>query len=170
MEEDLIAKWFDAYSDDVYKFLVYYMSTPDVEDIVQDVFIKAIDRYDSFRGDASPKTWLISIARNLAIDKARKKKTRDWRKLIDVYDYQTNTSPEEQQLTLESKLELHHAITKLKQTYRDVVVLRGIEELSVGETAHILIWSETKVRVTFHRALKELKNKMEEGNHEHTRR
>lgn len=170
MEDDLIAKWFDTYSDDVYKFLVYYMSTPDVEDIVQDVFIKAIDRYDSFRGESNPKTWLISIARNLAIDQARKKKTRDWRKLIDIYDYQTNTSPEEQQLTLESKLELHRAITELKQTYRDVVVLRGIEELSVAETADILKWSETKVRVTYHRALKNLKTEVEEGRHAHTRR
>lgn len=170
MEDDLIAKWFDAYSDDIYKFLVYYLSTPDVEDIVQEVFIKAIDRIDSFRGDSSPKTWLISIARNTAIDNARKKKSRDWRKLIDVYGHQTDTSPEEQQMTLESKLELHHAITKLKQNYRDVVVLRSIEELSVAETARILKWSETKVRVTFHRALKNLKDKIEEGNHEYTRR
>src|SRR5699024_9511088 len=93
----------------------------------------------------------------------RKKKTRDWRKLIDIYDYQTNTSPEEQQLTLESKLELHRAITELKQTYRDVVVLRGMEELSVAETADILKWSETKVHVTCHRAVKDVKNKVEEG-------
>src|SRR5699024_12716798 len=90
--------------------------------------------------------------------------------LIDIYDYQTNTSPEEQQLTLESKLELHRTITELKQTYRDVVVLRGIEELSVAETADILKWCETKVRVTYHRELKDLKTKVEEKRHAHKRR
>lgn len=158
MEEELIEDWFDAYSDDVYRFLVYYMSTPDVEDLVQDVFIKAIDRYDSFKGDSSPKTWLITIARNLAIDEARKKKRRDWRRLITAYDNPIDASPEEKQLVSESRLELHQAIAGLKTDYRDVVILRGIEELPVTETADILKWSHTKVRVTFHRALKALKD------------
>lgn len=166
MDEELITDWFDAYSDDIYKFLVYYMSTPDVEDLVQEVFIKAIDRYDSFKGDASPKTWLISIARNLAIDEARKKKRQDWRKLIKTYDFKTEHSPEENQLANETKQQLHQAIAKLKQDYQDVIILRGIEELSVAETASILKWPDTKVRVTFHRALKALKGKVKEGYHE----
>ncbi|WP_164670577.1 RNA polymerase sigma factor [Virgibacillus doumboii] len=166
MEEEIITDWFDAYADDIYKFLVYYMSTPDVEDLVQEVFIKAIDRYDSFKGDSSPKTWLISIARNLAIDEARKRKRQDWRKLIKTYDYKTEISPEEQQLTNENKQQLHQDISKLKQDYRDVVILRGIEELTVAQTASILQWPDTKVRVTFHRALAALKRKVKEADYE----
>lgn len=73
MDEELISDWFDAYADDIYRFLVYYTATSDVEDLLQDVFIRAIDRYDSFRAESSPKTWLISIARNLAIDEERKR-------------------------------------------------------------------------------------------------
>lgn len=166
MDEELITDWFEAYADDIYRFLVYYMSTPDVEDIVQDVFIKAIDRYDSFKGDSSPKTWLISIARNLAIDEARKSKRQDWRKLIKTYDYKTEASPEENQLANETRQQLHQAISKLKQDYQDVVILRGIEEMTVAETATILKWPDTKVRVTFHRALKALKTKVKEGDYE----
>lgn len=166
MDEELITDWFDAYADDVYRFLIYYMSTPDVEDLVQEVFIKAIDRYSSFKGDSSPKTWLISIARNLAIDEARKKKRKDWRKLIKTYELQIDTSPEDKQVTKERKLELHQAIEKLKEDYRAVVILRGIEELSVAETAHTLKWTESKVRVTFHRALKVLKSEVKEAHYE----
>lgn len=166
MEDDVIAEWFDAYSDDIYKFLVYYMSTTDVEDIVQEVFIKDIDRYDSFRGDSTPKTWLITIARHLAIDKARERKRKDWRNLITSYDYKADVSPEEEQITEESRSELHSKINKMKDAYRDVVILRGIKELSVAETADILKWSQSKVRVTFHRALKTLKLKVEEDEHE----
>src|SRR5699024_4857927 len=114
MNEALISDWFDAYADDIYRFLVYYMSTPDVEDLVQEVFIKAIDRFDSFKGDSSPKTWLISIARNLAIDEARRRKRQDWRKLIKTYEYKTEISPEEKQVTNEAKQQLHRAIAKLK--------------------------------------------------------
>ncbi|SHM53878.1 RNA polymerase sigma factor [Gracilibacillus kekensis] len=166
MDEELITDWFDAYADDVYRFLIYYTSTSDVEDLVQEVFIKAIDRYDSFKGDASPKTWLISIARNLAIDEARKNKRKDWRKLIKSYESKVDISPEDKHLISERKLELHQAISKLKQDYRDVVILRGIEELSVMETATILKWSDSKVRVTFHRALKALKMHVEEVHYE----
>ncbi|MFD2655928.1 RNA polymerase sigma factor [Gracilibacillus thailandensis] len=162
MDEELITDWFDAYSDDIYRFLVYYTSTSDVEDLVQEVFIKAIDRYDSFKGDSSPKTWLFSIARNLAIDEARKQTRQDWRKLIKTYEHKIDISPEDKHLLTEKKLELHKAITKLKQDYRDVVILRGIEELSVTETADILKWSDSKVRVTFHRALKALKLQVKE--------
>ncbi|UOQ86769.1 RNA polymerase sigma factor [Gracilibacillus salinarum] len=166
MDEELITDWFDAYADDVYRFLIYYTSTSDVEDLVQEVFIKAIDRYDSFKGDASPKTWLISIARNLAIDEARKQKRKDWRKLIKTYEHKIDISPEDKHLLNERKLELHRAIAQLKQDYRDVVILRGIEELTVSETASILRWTESKVRVTFHRALKALKLHVKEVHYE----
>src|SRR5690625_7822551 len=86
MDEELISDWFDAYADDIYRFLVYYTATSDVEDLLQVVFIRAIERYDSFKAESSPKTWLISIARNLAIDEARKRKRKDWRKLIPLYE------------------------------------------------------------------------------------
>jgi len=166
MDEELITDWFDAYADDIYRFLVHYMSTTDVEDIVQEVFIKAIDRYDLFNGESSPKTWLISIARNLAIDEARRKKRQDWRKLIKTFEYKTQNSPEEKQINNETKQQLHQAIAKLKQNYRDVIILRGIEELSVAETAAILKWPDKKVSLTFHRALKVLKKKVEEDDYE----
>src|SRR5690625_6343817 len=103
MDEELITDWFDAYADDIYRFLVHYMSTTDVEDIVQEVFIKAIDRYDLFNGESSPKTWLISIARNLAIDEARRKKRQDWRKLIKTFEYKTQNRSEELTSELQSR-------------------------------------------------------------------
>lgn len=168
MDKELISDWFDHYADDIYRFLIYYMSTPDVEDLVQEVFMRAINQYPTFKGESSPKTWLISIARNLAIDEARKRKRKDWRKLIKTYTFQTETSPEDQQITEERKLALHQAIEKLKEDYRSVVILRGIEELSVTETAQVLKWTEAKVRVTFHRALKVLKSQVKEGHYEST--
>ena len=51
---------------------------------------------------------------------------------------------------------LYQAIQSLKANYRDVIILRGIKELSVSETASILNWNENKVRTTYHRALKSL--------------
>ena len=56
----------------------------------------------------------------------------------------------------ERQKELCRAIQSLKSNYRDVIVLRGIKDLSIQETATILTWSENKVRITYHRALKAL--------------
>lgn len=60
----------------------------------------------------------------------------------------------------ELKRSVHTAITKLKPNFRAVVILRGINELSIKETSEILQCSETKVKVDYHRALKELKKKL----------
>ncbi|GAA0307574.1 RNA polymerase sigma-70 factor (ECF subfamily) [Gracilibacillus halotolerans] len=166
MNEELITDWFDAYANDVYRFLIYYTSSADVEDLVQEVFIKAIHHYDHFRGDSSPKTWLFSIARNVAIDQARKNNRKNWRSLIHLYEDNTDPSPEETKITKETVQELYEAIEKLKQSYRDVIILRAIKELSVKETAKILNWTDTKVRVTYHRALNVLKEQLKEVHNE----
>ncbi|WP_017185852.1 RNA polymerase sigma factor [Alkalibacillus haloalkaliphilus] len=162
MDEDLIARWFDLYADDVYRFLAFRLGSPDVEDLVQDVFIKAIDHSHSFKGDASPKTWLLTIARNLAVDYTRKNKVRDWRRLLQYEEYQNpkvDQSPEEIYEQKEASSLLYQFISELKPNYQEVLLLRGIEEMSVREVAAVLGWSESKVSVTYHRAIKALQRK-----------
>ena len=58
------------------------------------------------------------------------------------------------------KKSVHEAISKLKPNYRTVVILRGINEFSIKETSEILQCSESKVKVDYHRALKELKRRI----------
>ena len=60
----------------------------------------------------------------------------------------------------EIKRLVHTAISRLKPNYRAVVILRGISEFSIRETSEILQCSESKVKVDYHRALKELKKKL----------
>ncbi|MGD6958361.1 RNA polymerase sigma factor [Rossellomorea aquimaris] len=55
---------------------------------------------------------------------------------------------------------VHDAISSLKPDYRSIVILRGINEFSVKETSEILQCSQSKVKVSYHRALKELKKKI----------
>lgn len=154
----LIEQWFLRYGDEIYKFLVYYTGTADVEDLVQEVFIKALQALDLFEGRAQPKTWLLSIARNTAIDHRRKQRLRKWLPdswLQDVRD--ERKTPEEWLDLHEEQHELYRSLQQLKPAFREVLILRGIKELSARETADILQWSESKVNVTYHRALKAMK-------------
>ncbi|MED4163148.1 RNA polymerase sigma factor [Halalkalibacterium halodurans] len=160
-EKEIITEWFNDYSDDVFNFLIYFTGSVDVEDLVQEVFVKALRNLDSFQGESEPKTWLFSIARNAAIDQMRKwKKEKIKReKVLRQPKQEAPNTPETLYQLNESKKELYVAIQSLKQNYREVLILRGIKEFSVQETAVILNWSENKVKVTFHRALKAFEKK-----------
>lgn len=52
--------------------------------------------------------------------------------------------------------EIYHAISKLRLSYKQVIILRKIQHLSIKETAVVLNWSESKVKTTLNRALKAL--------------
>ncbi|WP_409250922.1 RNA polymerase sigma factor [Bacillus sp. SCS-153A] len=150
--QEKISEWFQLYSDDVFHFLVYRTGKSDVEDMVQEVFVRAIRGVDSFNGTASPKTWLFSIARNLAIDEMKSKK---WKRIISFqafHEPRNESTPETLYQESEGAQSLYKAIQELKSTYRDVIILRGIKEFSVDETAEVLNWSPGKVRSTYHRA------------------
>jgi len=160
-----IENWFIQYEKDVTHFLVYYTGSTDVEDLVQETFLRAFRGFNQYKKEAAPKTWLISIARNTAIDFYRKKSI--WQKLKERLD-QEPSSPsgfqtEELLLKKAEYAKLYDAIHELRPNYRDVVLLRGIAELSPYETAQVLGWTENKVNVTFFRAVKKLNERLKEG-------
>jgi RNA polymerase sigma-70 factor, ECF subfamily len=167
MNSNIISEWYYLYNKDIYHFLVYYIGSSDVEDLVQEVFIRAIKGFDTYQHKASPKTWLISIARHVGIDEMRKRKRVRMKQMIWFRDEQTDKETPEKILQLnENNKMLYQAIQSLKANYRDVIILRGIKELSVSETASILNWSENKVRSTYHRALKSLQKSTGGFSHE----
>lgn len=66
--------WINAYSLALLNRAFYLLSNrEDAEDIVQDVFVAAFDSYDSFKGESSPKTWLMNILKYKIADFYRKK-------------------------------------------------------------------------------------------------
>lgn len=160
-----IEKWFIQYERDVTNYLVYYTGTTDVEDLVQETFLRALQAFSRFKNEANPKTWLISIARNTAIDLYRKKSV--WQKLKERLNQE---SSDQQELQMEERIlkkqeyaRLYEAINELRPNYRDVILLKGIAELTSQETGQVLGWSDNKVNVTFFRAVKKLNEHLKEG-------
>ena len=158
-----VEEWFFKYGDDVYNFLVYYTKSHDVEDIVQDVFLKALKSANHFEGRASPKTWLLAIARRLVIDRYRKEKRQ---RFIPFELLGNNRVPIVKQLTEdlvigdETLSEIYKHVNSLKRSHRNVLICRLILEYSVQETCEILGWSKAKVSLTYHRALGSLKKNL----------
>ncbi|MGV3466814.1 MAG: RNA polymerase sigma factor [Heyndrickxia sp.] len=163
--EELIEQWFCLYSNDVYHFLIYFTGSTDVEDLVQDVYIRAFNYLHQFKGNSSPKTWLFAIARNLAIDWNRKKAKELTKRQNSQLFAKTkeDMSPDRIYEQNEQNNEIMDAIMSLKKNYRDVVFLRAVKEFSIEETASILKCSSSKVRVTYHRALKMIQTQLKGG-------
>jgi RNA polymerase sigma-70 factor, ECF subfamily len=157
MNSNIISEWYYLYNKDIYHYLIYYIGSGDIEDLVQEVFIRAIKGFDTYQQKASPKTWLFSIARHVGIDEMRKRNRLRMKQMNWFRDEQSDKETPEKILQLnENNKFLYQSIQSLKANYRDVVILRGIKELSVSETASVLNWNENKVRTTYHRAVKAL--------------
>jgi RNA polymerase sigma-70 factor (ECF subfamily) len=142
------------YSDDVYRFLVHFTGSKDVEDLVQETFIRAMRGLHSYRAESSPKTWLLRIARNLAIDaNRRKKKAKYVSDDILLSRPSSEKTPHEFLEISETTRLVLDLLQQVNPKYRDVLLLRGIHDLSSAEVARILGWPQSRVNVTYHRAI-----------------
>ncbi len=124
----------------------------DAEDVVQDTMLKAIDKIDQFRGEASFGTWLYSIALNetrthLAGWKRTDLKTiEEYLPGEDMHSNSTKSGPslfdwqDPHQLLEQDELRkiIDDGIEQLPVEYREAFLLRYIEELSIKEVAQLI--------------------------------
>lgn len=162
-----IEKIYDTYYRDVYHFALFFTNNrQEAEDITQGTFIKIMKSIGSLQQPERLKTWIFSIAKHTAIDLKRKQRfiqfLPDW-----LYEQESEeATPEKKAIQKTEWEELQEALLNLKPNYRSVVILRGLKELTVKETAEVMGFSERKVRVDYHRAIQQMKKQIhvnEEG-------
>jgi RNA polymerase sigma-70 factor, ECF subfamily len=135
----------------------------EAEDAAQETVIKVYQNLRRFRGESQFRTWVLSIARNEGLGRLRKLKSRREDSLDAGTDDTTGdytpailTTWREVPLEALERQELgtmlRAAIEKLPAIYRNVVLLRDIEEMDVRETAQALGITEGSVKVRLHRA------------------
>ena len=118
-----------------------------VEDLVQEVFMKAFKNLDSYSNEYAFSTWLYRIATNHTIDYLRKKKlqtfsindpvkTKDGEMEVQLPD--TSFSTDAPVMKQERKEIVQNAIANLPEKYRKVIQMRHMEELSYDEIAEAL--------------------------------
>jgi RNA polymerase sigma-70 factor (ECF subfamily) len=166
--DSVFEELYEKYHHDIFNFLFYMVRNREqAEDLVQEVYIKVLRSYKRFKGESSEKTWLLSIARHVAIDFFRKQKSRR-RKILGKLDWSEEQLgdgqllPEEIAIQKEEIQLLYRCLERCTIDQQLVIVLRFIQSLSITETAEALGWTESKVKTTQHRALKVLKKHMEE--------
>jgi RNA polymerase sigma-70 factor (ECF subfamily) len=147
----------------VYMMALSYMKNEaDAEEVAQEAFLKAFHHLRTFRAEAKFSTWLIGIALNEARSRLRREATVRMESIDDTSDETGHFSPailrdwrEVPSEALERKevrQMLQQAITNLPTIYREVFVLRDVEELNNVETAAALSITVGNVKVRLHRA------------------
>ena len=110
----------------------------DAEDVVQEAYLKAFRHQAGFRGDDG-RAWLLAIVRNTCYDRLKQSSVRD-NSAFDERIHsigQSTTNPESSLLDKEKTELLREALEALSPEYREVLVLRELEELSYVEIASI---------------------------------
>lgn len=163
-EEKLhIEQLFEDYHRDVYHFALYYTNNKqEAEDITQETFLKVLKQLSRLKDKSKVKTWILSIARNTAVDIHRRQKIR--RLLTEKINLQPVVrevqKPQDIVERNEDWQEVQEALMTLKSHDRTIVICRMLKDYSIQETAAILGISEVKVRVDFHRAIARLRKKV----------
>jgi RNA polymerase sigma-70 factor (ECF subfamily) len=127
----------------------------DVEELVQEVFIKAHLLLPTFRGEAAITTWLYRIAENTVKSRRRKERVRRWlrfRHLEDVDHEVRYPTPLEELERREAQQKVYRALDGVSDAYRTVFILFELEGLSGEEIARLTDTRLSTVWVRLHRA------------------
>jgi RNA polymerase sigma-70 factor (ECF subfamily) len=162
-ETQLYHELIRPYERSVYMMALSYMKNEaDAEDVAQEAFLKAFHHLAGFRSEAKFSTWLVGIALNEARSRLRREGAVRMESIDDTLEEGGNVSPavlrdwrEVPSEALERKevrQMLQKAITRLPEKYREVFLLRDVEELNVVETAAALSITVGNVKVRLHRA------------------
>jgi RNA polymerase sigma-70 factor (ECF subfamily) len=151
------------YEHSVYMMALSYMKNEaDAEDVAQEAFLKAFHHLASFRSESKFSTWLVGIALNEARSRLRREGLLRMDSLDDTTEDGGHISPailrdwrevpSEALDRKEIRQMLQEAITGLPEKYREVFILRDVEELNIYETAAALRITVGNVKVRLHRA------------------
>lgn len=172
-DQELIARWkagderaatelVERHASALARFAVSSGERNEVDELVQDTFVRAFHSLDGFRGDSSFRTWLFTIERRLLLDRRRAEKRRRDKTEVQESDAATEYDALDSVVADETQQRLQNAVKKLSPTQREVFALRVGEGLSYKEIADAVGTTEGAARVHYHNAMRAVKEFLDE--------
>ncbi|MGM0602569.1 MAG: RNA polymerase sigma factor [Bacillota bacterium] len=173
-EVELFSLLIERYQDRVYS-TTYRMlgNREDALDISQEVFLKVYKKLSSFNYKSAFSTWLFKITANKCRDLLRHRKTKINKNKVSFeqsqengFQFEDGNNPEQSYLKKEAEKNIIQLINNLKIEFKEVIVLRDIEDFSYHEISEILSIPPGTVKSRISRARKYLKEdiiKLREG-------
>jgi RNA polymerase sigma-70 factor (ECF subfamily) len=173
-EAGLLDELIVRYQHRLLRYLLYLTGSRELaEDLFQEVWMRVLVRGGQFNGKARFDTWLFTIARNLVIDYRRKRTLASLDELFEgsseddrpmsfeLSDVQP--TPFDRFASLEDRQRIANALLEVDTLYREVLVLRFHEELSLQEIASVTRAPLSTVKSRLYRGLAAIKPKLEDS-------
>jgi RNA polymerase sigma-70 factor (ECF subfamily) len=168
-DPELLDHLIELYQHRLLRYLLFLTGKREVaEDLFQETWMRVLMRGSQYNGKARFDTWLFTIARNLVIDLSRKRTMASLDEMSDSSEdgrgFEVATdgpSPLEEFQLREDRAEVAQVLLKLETNYREVLVLRFHEELSLEEIASVTQAPLSTVKSRLYRGLAALKPEIE---------
>jgi RNA polymerase sigma-70 factor, ECF subfamily len=165
-DPDAYSKVYDLYVDRIYRFIYFKVSSQeDAQDLTSEVFLKTWQYIIDGKDIKNLNALFYKIARNIVIDHYRKAQRKDVALDEEIADQKEMSLAIDQVAKLDAKIKVEKVEAKLallKDEFREVIILKYIEGLSIQEIAEIVAKKNGNVRVILYRAINALKELMED--------
>jgi RNA polymerase sigma-70 factor (ECF subfamily) len=170
---DLIARWrrgdqraatelVERHAQALARYAASFGANDDIDDLVQDTFVRAFQSLEGFRGESSFRTWLFTIERRLLLDRRRSERRRPNRVEVQEGDAATEYDALDSMVAGEAAVRVGEAMKHLSPTQREVFTLRIAQGLSYKEIAEIVGTTEGAARVHYHNAMRAVKESIDD--------
>lgn len=170
-DPDLLDRLIEQYQRRLYRYLLFLTgNTALAEDLFQETWVRVLERGHQYNAKSKFESWLFAIARNLVIDISRRKKIASFEDLGAPEPSQPFEPPDDRSPSPLQALvvrEKEHAVQlsllKIPAYYREVLLLRFQEELSLEEISTVLSTPISTVKSRLYRGLTVLKSALPGG-------
>jgi RNA polymerase sigma-70 factor (ECF subfamily) len=148
---------YDAYNDAIFRYCLFETSNREVAlDLTQETFVKVWQYMEDGKEIEHVKAFLYRVAGNLVIDYRRKKKATS---LDDMMEEGFDVEHDETDSLMDrfDAKQLMSLLNQVGDTYRDVIIMRFIDDLTIKEISKVTGESENNISVRIHRGTEKLR-------------
>ncbi len=155
---------YNQYFYDVYKYMLSLCQNETIaEEVTQTTFCKAMEGIENFKGNCSYFVWLCQIAKNTYFTFYKKQK-----RVVPISKFDASfelvSSFENTYIDKETSKRLHQLLHEMNEPYKEIFMLRVFGELPYSQIGELFNKTESWARLTFYRAKKELRRRLDEDN------
>lgn len=160
-ESDAFGKLYDSFVDPIYRYMYYRVRSDEAEDLTELVFLKTWENIQQYKkGKSSFSSWIFRIAHNIVVDHYRAHRPINELSPEHMDQRLEAVTPTRAHQRFDKEL-LEVAMKELRDDYRQVLILKFMNDLSNEEIGVIMERSQAALRILQFRALRSLKRVLE---------